>query len=126
MSPSQPFGLLLEELRRAGHPIGVWDALMVRRLADRYSGASREEIRDALAALLGKDVEGQERVRQAFERAFPAPLIPVMRDVVTFSSPVAAAQSREAPRVKRGRPLAWGLPVGFASVGLWLVLAQPF
>ncbi|HZN92446.1 MAG TPA: hypothetical protein VFB81_07060, partial [Myxococcales bacterium] len=90
-----------------------------------------EEIRDALAALLGKDVEGQERVRQAFERAFPAqaPVPPpplLMHEAAKLAFPVAAAQTREAPRVKGGRPLTWGLPIGFASVGLWLVLAQPF
>lgn len=102
MSP--PFADLLALLRAEGLAIGPDDHLRVARLLDRYDGASRDDLRGALAALLARDADEVAQVRAAFDLLYPADDAPPRAE---------AAPPTSAPR--RWRP--WAVVAGLLVVG---------
>ena len=64
-----PFQELLERLRQE-RAVGVDDYLTLGRLLARSQGASIGELRDAIAALFGRDREGVARVREIFDELY--------------------------------------------------------
>ncbi len=114
---SLPFADLLALLRAEGLAIGPDDHLRVARLLDRYDGASRDDLRGALAALLARDADEVARVRAAFDLLYPADDAPITAE---------AAASARAPR--RWRPGALGaglLIVAGVAVGLVAARSRP-
>src|SRR5215212_11681924 len=62
-----PFAELLAELRRRGFGIGLHDYKDVARLATRWQGVERATFRDAFAALLARNVDEVQGIRDAFD-----------------------------------------------------------
>ncbi len=126
MAELVPFHDLLDRLREE-RAIGVDDYLAVGRLVARSKGASIVELRDALAALLGRDREGVARIREVFDELYgriddPEPTGDEVPSTGEVEAPVPSkhAEEREAPAEKptlwarvqssamRGRALAEG------------------
>ena len=76
MNRLMPFADLLAQLRAAGIAIGVDDHLAVERLVERYDGADRDELGDAIAALLGRSEPEVAQIRRAFDAVFPVAALP--------------------------------------------------
>lgn len=74
----RPFPLqdLLRALHEDGLPVGprAWEA--AARLLERGSFGSREDLRDALAALLGAGDDEVDRIREVFDALYPPFPIP--------------------------------------------------
>lgn len=71
MNRPLPFVDLLAHLRDAGIAIGVDDHIAVQRLLERYDGTDRDELGDAIAALLGHDEDDVVRIRRAYDALYP-------------------------------------------------------
>ncbi|MCB9536868.1 MAG: hypothetical protein H6704_11500 [Myxococcales bacterium] len=105
---SLPFADLLDVLRAQGLAIGPDDHLRVARLLDRYDGASRDDLRGALAALLARDADEVEQVRAAFDLLYPPASAPSAVDV----APSTPATGRRWPwAVGAGLLIAAGVAV---------------
>ncbi|WP_438002286.1 hypothetical protein WMF26_24510 [Sorangium sp. So ce185] len=66
-----PFDDLLDEVKRSGVAVGPRERLAFARFLSRYDGASREELRTAVASLLARSRAEVELVEEAFDRVFP-------------------------------------------------------
>lgn len=71
-----PFGEFLRALRRRGLGIDVGSFAAVARLLERWEGVDRDQLRDAMAALLARDEREVAIIRGAFEEWFPRPAEP--------------------------------------------------
>ncbi|MGE0593582.1 MAG: hypothetical protein AB7G23_06145 [Vicinamibacterales bacterium] len=98
-----PFETLLETLRDRGVPLGVREHLAVGRLLSRWDGTAWTDLRDALAALLGRNDDEVEGIRRAFDELY---------------APAATAGPGAAPVVApAGRPATrWAGAAGVAAV----------
>jgi hypothetical protein len=110
-----PFQELLERLREEGRPVGLDDYAAVGRLLARYDGTSRDELRDAFAALLGRDLDGCRRVRALFDELYAeAPAVAAKKP--------PAERPPEPPKEPRTEP--WRVPrAALAGLGLAAVAA---
>jgi hypothetical protein len=102
MNRSMPFADLLAQLRAAGIAIGVDDHLAVERLVERYDGADRDELRDAIAALLGRSDSEIAQIRREFDAVFP----------------VAAPPARPPPARRR-----WGAALALTAILAGILVA---
>ncbi|WP_437729263.1 hypothetical protein [Sorangium sp. So ce861] len=66
-----PFDDLLDEVKRSGVAVGPRERLAFARFLSRYDGASREELRTAVASLLARSRAEVELVEGAFDAVFP-------------------------------------------------------
>lgn len=104
-----PFAALLVEVRARGGPIGPDDFGRLAKLLSRWSSPRREDLRLALGALFGRDLEGRDRVLQVFDDLYPdeargaaprpaAPPAAEQERVSAFPAPGLGARLRGALR----------------------------
>ncbi len=99
-----PFEALLEALRDRGVPLGVREHLAVGRLLSRWDGTSWIDLRNAVAALLGRSDEEVEGIRRVFDELY---------------AKVAAAPPEPSTAVPAGRPASrWAGAAGVAAAAV--------
>ncbi len=71
-----PFGGFLEVLRAKGYAVGLHEHLALAKLLQRWDRTNRDELRDALAALLGLSDGEVDGIRRLFDEVYPRPAPP--------------------------------------------------
>src|SRR6266852_4647570 len=71
-----PFGGFLEVLRAKGYAVGLHEHLALAKLLQRWDRTNRDELRDALAALLGLNDSEVDGIRRLFDEVYPRPAPP--------------------------------------------------
>ncbi|PYR62011.1 MAG: hypothetical protein DMF91_08190 [Acidobacteria bacterium] len=72
MATALPFSALLDLLRARGLPIGLLDYRDLALLLSRYDGSNQDELRTAIAALLGRDRIERSLIADCFDELYPA------------------------------------------------------
>ena len=91
---SLPFSGFLDALRDKGYPISVHDHLAVGKLLHAWDQTSPDQLRDALAALVGRDAEAIEEIRAFFDQVYGPPPGPPFRP----SRCVSGSARNDGPR----------------------------
>jgi hypothetical protein len=121
-----PFSALLDVLRARGVRVGLHDYAKLGRLLCRYDGTSRQQLRSALAALLGRDSRDQVLIGEVFDELFGTGEETV-RDGTKDVPPLGRRRVTLRARSSRVERLWWlgsALIVSAATVLVW-TLAQP-
>jgi hypothetical protein len=71
-----PFEGFLEVLRAKGYAVGLHEHLALAKLLQRWDRTDRDELRNALAALLGLSDGDVDGIRRLFDEVYPRPAPP--------------------------------------------------
>jgi len=107
-----PFADFVWSLRNLDVPVGVHDLQSVAKLLGRWPGMDRDELRDALAALLARRPSDLPRIRKAFEEWFPVE-----------EPPVEPPPEPEKKRVRKIAP--WAAAAALALIAIAVAVWWP-
>src|SRR3954470_24744288 len=109
--PVLPFADFLDVLRSKGYGVGLNEHFALAQLLDRWDRTHAEELADAIAALIARNEEESQGVRQLFVEIYLEP-------AVTRAEPPAAAAASPTLR-RRIWLLAPALAVALIVVAVW-------
>ena len=87
--PVLPFAGFLDVLRSKGYGVGLNEHFALAQLLDRWDRTHAEELADAIAALIARNEEEAQGIRQLFVEIYLEP-------VAARAEPAASAAARPA------------------------------
>lgn len=116
-----PFGDFLELLRAKGLGVGLHEHLAVGKLLSRWESTSRDELRNAIAALVARDEDEVLEIRALFDEFYPAE--------PTVGGRLPEGGKTEGPVVREFRLIqylqdrrAWAAAIGIAALAFGIAL----
>ncbi|HET8798542.1 MAG TPA: hypothetical protein VFO89_12690, partial [Thermoanaerobaculia bacterium] len=109
-----PFADFVQSLRSAELSIGTRDLFDLATLLERWQGTRRDQLRDAIAALLARDRSDALLVRKAFDEWFPPPA----------STPETPAQERSVPTKPQPKRRITPWPIAAVAIVVTITAAS--
>jgi uncharacterized protein with von Willebrand factor type A (vWA) domain len=118
-----PFNDFLDLLRAKGLGVGLHEYLAVGKLLNRWDSTDREELRDAIAALVARHEGEVQEIRDLFDQFYPPPVEPKEEAESRLTAP--PGREYRAIGVLRDRR-AWWAAVACLSAALALAVAYRY